>query len=264
MNPMLLMDAEIQLLDEQTILSQAPEWSESEALTRKGNRTKPETVNAFLEEDRASWKQRILDDAGLNPFSCKIALVTWWQNGRIEQWYHNDGDVMQAVDPVSGVFFDEEFLLKAIVMKLSAQIISNKHIGNWNLLGYDLPMLVRRCWVNGVKVPRNLYDPLGRYPYSDRCIDFMQAWKAGKRDEKHTSLSNALRSMGLPEKEGSGKDFPKLWVSDRPKAMQYAHDEMVKLALLAGRMGVMEQPTQFPPRSISEFVRTEAEDMIPA
>lgn len=217
----IIFDIETLALPDEVILKNAPEWSEEEALTRKGNRTKPETISAFLEEDRENYRKNLLDKAALNPETATIAIAGFYRDGRVDQ-----------------IVVDEkltEHLLLCMTMRWLSE--SRGSVLGWNLKGFDLPFLIKRCWISGARVPTEIYAPLQRYAIPDRFVDMMDTWKAGGWKSSYTSLNNALKAVGMPGKP-DGSEFAKLWREDKQKALKYQEEELLAQSQLYRRMGV--------------------------
>jgi len=110
-------------------------------------------------------------------------------------------------------------------------------ITGWNIKGFDLPFLVKRAWLLGVRVPSRIFNPFKpRYPWSESLVDLMEIWSAGIYGDKYASLDGALRALGLPTKTGSGKDFGALWASDKAAALKYNADDLEREMQVAKRL----------------------------
>lgn len=202
------------------ILRNASPWSEEEALTRKGNRTKPETINAFLEDDKADYEKNLLEKASLDPATGIVAVVGMWVNGKVTQY--------------TLLNHKEEML----VQFASNALASKAQTFGWNIHGYDLPFIVKKAWMFGIYIPSHVFNPIARYPIPDRIIDGMKVWQCGNYKAPFTSLDRALRSVGLPGKL-EGSQFGKLWSEDPEKALAYNREELEGQAALYGKMGLL-------------------------
>ena len=102
---------------------------------------------------------------------------------------------------------------------------------------FDLPFLLRRSMILGVKVPKQL-TPSPRYWPGDFWIDLMDLWKAG--DYRATiSLDRFCKASGLEGKNGSGKYFSQLLEEDKEAAIKYLENDLEITAQLAEKvMGV--------------------------
>jgi DNA polymerase elongation subunit (family B) len=101
----------------------------------------------------------------------------------------------------------------------------------FNSNNFDLPFLLRRSMILGVKVPRQL-TPMPRYWPGDFWIDLMDLWKAG--DYRATiSLDRFCKASGLEGKNGSGKWFAQLLEEDKEAAILYLENDIEITAALA-------------------------------
>jgi 3'-5' exonuclease len=107
----------------------------------------------------------------------------------------------------------------------------------FNSNNFDLPFLLRRSMILGVKVPKQL-TPSPRYWPGDFWIDLMDLWKAG--DYRATiSLDRFCKASGLEGKNGSGKWFSQLLEEDKEAAIKYLENDIEITAQLAEKvMGV--------------------------
>jgi len=111
-------------------------------------------------------------------------------------------------------------------------------ISSWvghNILGFDLPFLLRRSMIVGVSVPSFLRPKLGGRYWPDFWIDTMEVWKAG--DYRATiSLDRFCKASGLEGKNGSGEFFGKLFKEDKQKAIEYLKNDIKITKDLADRV----------------------------
>jgi hypothetical protein len=111
-------------------------------------------------------------------------------------------------------------------------------ISTWvghNVLGFDLPFLLRRSMIVGVSVPSFLRPKLGGRYWPDFWVDTMEVWKAG--DYRATiSLDRFCKASGLEGKNGSGEHFGKLFKEDKQKAIEYLENDIKITKDLADRV----------------------------
>lgn len=105
----------------------------------------------------------------------------------------------------------------------------------FSIKNFDLPYICQRAWILGVTVPRSLME--GRY-FSSRFKDLQEIWMCFGRQSKGQSLDAVCRACGIGAKNGSGADFARLWVEDKPKALEYVHNDLLLELALAKRLGV--------------------------
>mgnify|MGYP003657601959 CR=1 FL=1 len=110
----------------------------------------------------------------------------------------------------------------------------------FNSNSFDLPFLLRRSFILGIRVPRHI-TPMPRYWDSTFWIDLMDNWKAG--DFRATiSLDRFCKASGLEGKNGSGKYFSQLLKEDKDKAIEYLKNDIAITAQLAERvLGCFQQ-----------------------
>ncbi len=111
----------------------------------------------------------------------------------------------------------------------------------FNIIGFDLPFLVRRSWILGVPVPHGVRQ--GRY-WNPLFVDLLDVFRLGSRD--FISLNNAAKAFGIEGKveevDGvvvSGATFYQLWRTNRKVAEQYLLADLRVPAELARKMGVV-------------------------
>tara|TARA_R110000824_G_scaffold282148_2_gene470434 strand:- start:1549 stop:2217 length:669 start_codon:yes stop_codon:yes gene_type:complete len=104
-----------------------------------------------------------------------------------------------------------------------------------NVLGFDLPFLLRRSVIVGVSVPSFLRPKLGGRYWPDFWLDTMEVWKAG--DYRATiSLDRFCKASGLEGKNGSGEFFGKLFKEDKLQAIEYLENDIKITKALADRV----------------------------
>lgn len=101
------------------------------------------------------------------------------------------------------------------------------------LRGFDIPMLARRSFILGIKVPKGIMH--GRF-INSRFICTMEAWAMGTRDT--ISLDNLAKALGVGSKTGSGGDFAALYKTDKKAALAYLETDLRLTWACADRMGL--------------------------
>lgn len=117
----------------------------------------------------------------------------------------------------------------------------------FNITNFDVPFLVRRSWVNDVRVPQDVFNHTGRY-LSHKFVDLMCVWKCASQfgDPKHVNskLDTVAKFFGLEGKTPgvTGADFHRLWngsEDDRRRAGQYLVNDVKMTESIAARMCVI-------------------------
>lgn len=238
-----ILDLETLAQPAEVVLKNLPPWDESEARQRvPKNYKKEEAISGWLNEDQANHGKDAIEKAALNPEHSTIAIVGFWKEGRVEQLFVRDnspkGEIyISGSDEDCQISFQSEpELIEHAFMRLKGAGFQDDPVLGWNL-PFDIKLLVRRAWILGVPVPTSIFNPLSRYPVPERFVCMMDRYRAGSFKDPYTSLNNALRSVGLPEK-GDGKEFGKLWQEDRAAALEYSRNELCLQAQLYRKMGV--------------------------
>lgn len=190
-------------------------------------RWKPETVATKYEEYKAEAWGNFVSRAALSPTTGRVLLIGLLTR---EGMYVFDDSLAD----------ENEAALLTKFWEIVDRCLANKTplIGH-NSNSFDLPFLVRRSWLLGVYVPREIRQ--GRY-WHPLFRDTMEWWACGGRD--FTSLNFLAEFFGVGQKtEGvSGADFAKLWFGseeDRAKALEYAEQDVRLTAAIAAKMGMV-------------------------
>ena len=145
-----------------------------------------------------------------------------------------------------GCYWVDEVVEVQIVEKSEHKIIrsfwddfeyyfNRKFIG-FNCLAFDIPFLIRRSWILGVKVPETAKD---KY---NGIIDLAIVWACGQFNRQFTSLDNIARYLGIPGKNGEAVDFARLWhgtEEERQQAIDYLANDLRLIHEVAKRLQVI-------------------------
>lgn len=178
------------------------------------NYSNPDKIAAYIDAKREDW----FDRAALSALTGQV-LAIGCQVGETFTYYAS-GDEAEDI----AAFWD----LIADTGGLNDRVIG------FNILGFDIPFLVRRSWKLGIKVPFNLFR--GRWP-NEFLVDLMDVWKCGSRDQS-VSLRTLSRYLGVGDKNGDGKDFASLLESDREAALAYLENDVRLTTRCAAALGI--------------------------
>jgi len=214
-------DIETTGADDSVLDALTPEFS------APSNYTKPEAIKKYIDAAIESWK----DKAALSAITGKILCIGLSENFNACVL---DGDG------------DEASLLREFWSHLDS--VKEETAGAFIAFGYnthsfDLPMLCRRSWLNGITIPA--WIRRGRY-FHDAFIDLREVWQLGDRNESTGGLNGLAKAFGCGEKLGSGKHFGKLWNEDREAALAYALQDIALTEAIAMKMGVIQPRSQEP------------------
>lgn len=104
----------------------------------------------------------------------------------------------------------------------------------FNIHDFDLPFLVTRSWITGVRVPHFVHT--GRY-WSDLFLDLRLKWTFGDH-RKPGTLGAVAGHLGCGSKSGDGADFSATFFSDRPSAIEYLKNDLRLTRRVGTRLGV--------------------------
>lgn len=189
-----------------------------------GTASKPEVVAAKIEHARLTHGDDIVAKAALHPEYGQVAIVGALTKDGIRQLTLDDED-------------DEDVILSALWGWCLTSLANSELITGWNIKGFDLPFLVKRSWILGVKVPTRIYNPFKpKYPWSESIVDLMEVYAFGDFKSKFTSQNAACRALGIEVDEGSGADFGELWKRDKTAALAYNERDLHCASQLAERL----------------------------
>lgn len=107
------------------------------------------------------------------------------------------------------------------------------------IASFDLPFLLRRQMIRGVKVSRSLVRS-SRYFDEEMYVDICDCWRLGDKQASTGGLSGLAKILGVKEKEGTGEGFYRLWRDDVIAAIKYNLNEMLVIEEVAKRVGATE------------------------
>lgn len=162
----------------------------------------PEKIKAAIEEKRAKFAE----SAALDAKTGRIVVAGFSQESDPNHIYTST---------------ETQYIAKA----LQEFTDSGDLVIGWNIKGFDLPFIIQRCLIEGVKPPRlrNLFH--GRYYWNDNIIDLMELWCCG-REFSGNGLDAVSKAFGLEGKNGDGKNFHRLWEEDREAAFKYLENDL--------------------------------------
>ena len=191
----IVFDIETVPQDEAKLLAMAPEF------TAAANLKDPDKIAASIAKKRADY----LADAALNWKTPEVVLI-------------GAGDETEILSFTADT---EKELLAEFMVILGDSLGEGVVVGGHNVKSFDLPMLVNRARVHGLKIPRNVLNFWrGRPQWHDNIFDTLEILSFGKSFEGN-GVDDVARVFGLPPKLGHGGDFPLLWRADRDGAIAY-------------------------------------------
>ena len=191
----LVFDIETIPQDEARLLALAPEF------TAPANLKDPQKIEAAIAKRRTDY----LADAALNWKTAEVVLI-------------GAGDDAEIQSLTAGT---EKELIGDFLALLAGALGDGVAVGGHNVKGFDLPMLVNRARVHGLKIPGNvLAFWKGRPQWAENIFDTLEILSFGKSFDGN-GVDDVARVFGLPAKLGHGGEFPTLWRADRDGAIAY-------------------------------------------
>ena len=207
----IVFDIETVPQDPAKLLALAPEF------TAAANLKDPDKIAASIAKKRADF----LTDAALNWKTAEVVLIGAGDDTEIRSFTADS----------------EKQLLGNFLDLVSAALGDGVVVGGHNVKGFDLPMLVNRARVHGLKVPRNVLSFWrGRPQWHDNIFDTLEILSFGKSFDGN-GVDDVARVFGLPPKLGHGGDFPLLWKADRDGAIAYNRRDVeieIEIARICG------------------------------
>ena len=185
-----------------------------------------EKIKAKLAEAQDEHGNQEVRDGALHATTGTLAIVGFRQGETVTQY-----DVRESMTETAIIEASFSHILRA----LDKGVI----VSGFFIKGFDLPFIVQRAWLLGVKVPTRIFNAFKpRYPWSENIVCLQEVWLAGSGAQfgARVSLATVLRELGLPPKSGSGADFGTLWASDQRAALQYNADDLAVEMQLAERL----------------------------
>ena len=207
----IVFDIETVPQDPTKLLAMAPEF------TAAANLKDPEKIAASIAKKKADY----LADAALNWKTAEVVLIGAGDDTEIRSFTADS----------------EKQLLGDFLDLVSAALGDGVVVGGHNVKAFDLPMLVNRARVHGLKIPRNVLSFWrGRPQWHDNIFDTLEILSFGKSFDGN-GVDDVARVFGLPPKLGHGGDFPLLWRADRDGAIAYNRRDVeieIEIARICG------------------------------
>jgi len=207
----IVFDIETVPQDPTKLLALAPEF------TAAANLKDPEKIAASIAKKRADF----LADAALNWKTAEVVLIGAGADAEIQSFTADT----------------EKELIANFLSMLAAALSDGVAVGGHNVKGFDLPMLVNRARVHGLKIPANILSFWkGRPTWHDGIFDTLEILSFGRSFDGN-GVDDVARVFGLPPKLGHGGDFPLLWRADCQAAVAYNRRDVeieIEIARICG------------------------------
>lgn len=165
----------------------------------------PEKIKASIIEKENAWRS----DLALSAVTGRVLCVGWSRDDEFHSIYGDD---------------HEKLIIEDTLGLLANSLMASIPVVGFCSRTFDVPFLIRRAFRHGLKVPACFWE--NRYLASG-FVDIAERWACGGREPRdRISLDTLSKFLGTGEKNGEGKDFAKLWVVDRVKALAYLENDL--------------------------------------
>lgn len=160
-----------------------------ERVTPPGNIKKPESIDLWMIENADKAAQEMLAKTSFDGGAGHVCTIGW---------AINDGEV--HVEHAETVGEERDILaafFKAVPKYHDATLVGH------NILGFDIPFLLKRAVILGVELPNDRVFPRDPKPWSKGVFDTMIAWGGTKEMISMNRLCGLLGIVGKTDFDGS-------------------------------------------------------------
>lgn len=228
-------DIETAPLPEEELKAICPPFDPSEVKT--GNLGPKKAAEKIAKAEETHF-QSFRDKAALSPVSGRLVVVGLWHVAHGDFWMKSTDDVPEKV------------AIESLFKEFGEMIADNWTLVGHNIFGFDLPWLIKRAAILGADTSHSemLFQIGGRYVnWHGNFFDTRTLWQLGDtRAESNFELIGRALGTGGKSEGDCGKDFHKLWVNDRGKAVAYLKNDVAQPADWLRRFGLL-------PRELKEL-----------
>lgn len=211
--PYTIYDLECTALPEEQLLELMPE------LNAPSNYTNPDKIREAIAAKKKAW----MEDAALSALTGTILCIGLkFETGERKMLM---GDEAQILREFFTIISDQKEVTGGATIYLG-----------YNNFEFDNVYICRRAWLLGVPVPRWIRN--GRYWHS-AFQDIRATWQLGDRTASTGGMNGLAKALGVQQKTGSGRDFGKLWQSDRNAAIAYCLTDLDITEAIGIKMGII-------------------------
>jgi len=189
---------------------------------------KAAAVTAMASAETDQWAA-FVERAPLSPITGRVLAIGLWDS---------TNELEPTLVWIDGKQGGEMAVLNAFWMAFRDCVATDTRLVGHNIFGFDLPFLVRRSWLLGVRVPDEVI-VAGR-PHR-LFVDTMRVWACSNYQDR-ISLDRLAAFLGSTRKNGDGADFHRLFFGteeERQQALDYLKNDLRMTSEVAERMGVL-------------------------
>lgn len=166
------------------------------------------------------------EDAALHPTTGRVIAIGYSRDG--EEW-----------QTVANQNLKESYIIGAFLAHAHDSICECGQVIGWNILDFDLPFIVFRARVLGIRVPVSLFAMYrSRLSFVDSFVDLMLFSQCGRYKSDGFGLDRVAKSMGMEGKTGTGEMYATLLRTDPAKAAEYLTQDVRLVKQIGERMGL--------------------------
>lgn len=118
----------------------------------------------------------------------------------------------------------EDKVIRDFLQALTSADEAGYTIAGFNIEGFDLPFIRRRCLVRGIDF--ELFNPNDKWkPWRFQMFDALKNWQSGNWKD-WVKLDDLAKAFGVGAKTGSGADFWKLYRTNQEEALLYLRNDI--------------------------------------
>jgi predicted PolB exonuclease-like 3'-5' exonuclease len=180
-------------------------------VTPPGNIKKPESIKAWLDENRGSAADEAMAKTSFDGGRGHVCTIAWAKNDSPIHVEHAK-TLDQERDVIEAFFGDLD------------RYHSETLVGH-NITGFDLAFLRKRAVVLGITLPPNACLPRDPKPWDKNVHDTMSMWAGGGN---RISMDNLCGILGIKGKEGfDGSMVAEAWArGDHDTIAEYCKDDV--------------------------------------
>ena len=187
-----------------------------EKTVKTGHLKDPVKIEMKIIKEKLKWQQKQALDAQTG----EVLLVSIGRDGTYNDYYGDEDEILEHTWAV-----------------LDHALGRGHRIVGHNIFGFDLPFLIRRSYLHGVRVPVSIFNHQYRR-WNEGFKDTMKLWSLADY-QSFISLSNLSAFLGGPP-VGKGDKFSEMWEKDQLMAIDYCHSDIEAVLFCANKMGVAE------------------------
>lgn len=177
-----------------------------------GNLKKPESIDLWMTENAEAEARKILDKTSFDPAYGHVCTIGWaLNNGPVRVEHAEDTG-------------EEADILRAFFTAMPRHDVT---LVGHNIVGFDIPFLIRRAIMLGVELPSEYALPRDPKPWGFSVFDTMHSWAGSGRGDM-ISMNRLCGILGIIGKEDfDGSMVAEAWAAgDHMTIARYCDDDV--------------------------------------